>query len=418
METLLAGLRALDLTGEQGYFCGQVLAKLGVEVIKVERPGGDPGRSVGPFAGDIPGPERSLAWFAGNAGKKAITLDIETPRGRELLLQLAANADFLLESFAPGHLDSLGLDYATLSARNPGLIVTSITPFGPTGPYRDYAGTDLVVSALAGVLSLIGPPDLPPSRMPGELSYAMGGAHAALGTMVAFQQRELTGKGQRVHASLFEALVQCFYRATAIWDNDRILLLRQNFYRGPDGVTQRDGSFPTVWDCADGRVFYAIDFTLPKTLLAPQVLLQWMYDDGHDAGELGQVDWDNFDAPTMLTPERRERWTGIIQAFLNRHTLKELFEEGMVRRLGFAPIFSLPDVLESVQLEERNYWHDVEHKALGRSITYPGHLFLSSETECPLPTRPPCVGEHNREVFANAGLSAAEIDALEAERVI
>jgi crotonobetainyl-CoA:carnitine CoA-transferase CaiB-like acyl-CoA transferase len=418
METLLTGLRALDLTDETGYFCGQVLARLGVEVIKVERPGGDAGRLIGPFYGDVPDKERSINWYAGNATKKGITLNVEDERGRLLFKRLAAGADFVVESFAPGYLDSLGLGYARLSEVNPGLIMTSITPFGDDGPYRDYVATDLVVNALAGVMSLIGPMSGPPSRMAGDLSYAMGGGHAALGTLVAYYQRELTGKGQHVREHLMESLIQVFYRATSMWDNDGICFLREDYFSDAAGRVTKEGGLPNLWDCQDGRVFFTIDFSLPKSLVAPAALVQWMRDDGYDAGELGEVDWDHFD-PGTLTEARKQAWAATISGFFAGHTMQELFEQGMARKLGPVPILKVSDTLEHEQLAARGYWREVEHADLGRSVRYPGHLFLASETENARPARAPHAGEHNAVVYGQElGLSADEMASLREAHVI
>ena len=133
---MLSGLRALDLTGELGFFCGKLLAEFGVDVIKVEKPGGDPARKYGPFYQDTPDPEKSLYWLAFNDSKRGITLNIATDEGREIFKKLVRKADFIIESFRPGYLEGLGLGYPQLSGINPGLIMTSITPFGQTGPYR------------------------------------------------------------------------------------------------------------------------------------------------------------------------------------------------------------------------------------------------------------------------------------------
>jgi crotonobetainyl-CoA:carnitine CoA-transferase CaiB-like acyl-CoA transferase len=132
-EPLLSPYRALDLTDEKGFFCGRILGDFGVDVIKIEPPGGDPSRRIGPFYHDIPDPEKSLHWFAYNANKRGITLNIETADGRELFRRLVKTADFVIESFPPGYMDKIGLGYASLSQINPGIIMTSITPFGQTG---------------------------------------------------------------------------------------------------------------------------------------------------------------------------------------------------------------------------------------------------------------------------------------------
>ena len=132
--------RVLDLTDDKGQFCGRLLADLGCEVIKIEKPGGDPARWIGPFYHDIPDPDKSLSWFANNRGKKSVTLDIESDDGRSRLRNLVKDADVVIESFDPGYLDRLGLGYAELSRISPHVVMASITPFGQTGPYRDYQG--------------------------------------------------------------------------------------------------------------------------------------------------------------------------------------------------------------------------------------------------------------------------------------
>src|SRR5512143_3773309 len=125
---MLNGLRALDLTNEIGFFCGKLLGQFGVDVIKIERPGGDPARLKGPFYHDITDPEKSLYWLAFNGSKRGITLNIEDHEGRDILKDLIKKADFIIESFRPGYLESLGLGYAHLEVINPRLIMTAITP--------------------------------------------------------------------------------------------------------------------------------------------------------------------------------------------------------------------------------------------------------------------------------------------------
>lgn len=417
MATLLSGFRALDLTEETGYFCGYVLAKLGIEVIKVERPGGDPGRLIGPFYGDVPGKERSLNWFVRNANKKGITLNIETEKGRELFKRLVMKSDFLVESFSPGYLDSLGLGYAELSRLNPRLIMTSITPFGTEGPYKEYVASDLTIMALSGVSSLIGPMDKPPSRLPGDMSYCFAGGHAAVATLVAHYHRELTGEGQQINASLLEGLIQLYWRTPWQWENDRVLVLREDYFRSADGSLNRESSFPCFWQCKDGKVLFYPGFGASRALSTPKELVQWMIEDGVDVGDLAEVDWERFDA-SMLTPERIQDWTNAINRFLAKHTRQELFEQSMVRKLGMSPVLNVPEVLEHEQLEARSYWQEVEHPELGRKVLYPGHLFLASETENQKPERAPHVGEHNEQVWQEVGLSPQEMLSLKEAGII
>jgi len=151
-----AGLRVLELADEKGQFCGKLLGDLGADVVKIEPPGGERSRQVGPFLDDIPHPERSLSFWYYNTSKRGITLNLETADGRQLFGLLAATADVILETFRPGFLASLGLDYEALSQQNPGLIMCSLTPFGQTGPWRDYLSSDLLHMAAGGEMASSG----------------------------------------------------------------------------------------------------------------------------------------------------------------------------------------------------------------------------------------------------------------------
>ena len=152
----LAGLRVLELADETGQFCGKLLGDLGADVVKIEPPGGEPTRHVGPFLDDIPHPERSLSFWYYNTSKRGITLNLQTADGRELFRRLAAASDVILETFRPGFLASLGLDCESLSKQNPGLIICALTPFGQTGPWRDYLSSDLLHMAAGGEMASSG----------------------------------------------------------------------------------------------------------------------------------------------------------------------------------------------------------------------------------------------------------------------
>ena len=165
IDFLLDPYRVLDLCDERGLLAGKILADMGADVVQVEPPGGSPARNVGPFHGDDPNPEKSLVWWAYAAKKRSITLDLENRDGQDLLRKLVAKSDFLIESFAPGYLENLGLDYGQLSAINPRLVMVSITPFGQDGPYSNYQASDIVGMALGGFMYLTGDDDRAPVRI-------------------------------------------------------------------------------------------------------------------------------------------------------------------------------------------------------------------------------------------------------------
>ena len=159
----LSDVRVLDLTDEKGVYCAKLLADLGADVIRIEKPGGDPMRRLGPFFNDSMKKEESLFWFNFNTSKRGITLNIENRDGQEILKKLVETSDVLIESYAPGYLDSLGIGYKALSELNPGLIFASITGFGQTGPYKDFKSSDVVAVAMSGLMYIGGFPDRAPS---------------------------------------------------------------------------------------------------------------------------------------------------------------------------------------------------------------------------------------------------------------
>ncbi len=167
----LSGLKVLDLAGPIGVYCTKLLADLGADVIRVEPPRGDAMRELGPFYGDSPDPEKSLYWWHYNTSKRSVTLDIEKPEGRQVFKRLVGWADVVVETFEPGYLDRLGLGYEALRAINPRVVVTSITPFGQTGPYAHFKGPDIVGQAMSGLMSTVGAPDRPPYPVASENGY-------------------------------------------------------------------------------------------------------------------------------------------------------------------------------------------------------------------------------------------------------
>ncbi|HZH81755.1 MAG TPA: CoA transferase, partial [Phototrophicaceae bacterium] len=202
----LAGLRVLDLTGRMGGYCGLLLANLGAEVILIESPEGDSMRREGPFRDDEPDPEKSLSFAAYHTNKNGIVLDLETGNGQETLQMLARGADVLLEDKPVRFLDRQHLGFSALRELNPKLILTSITGFGQSGPYRDFKAPSIVAFAMGGLMSVCGHPGRAPLMGPCDIAYHLASVHAAFGTLVALFNRRESGRGEHVEVSLQEVL--------------------------------------------------------------------------------------------------------------------------------------------------------------------------------------------------------------------
>ena len=284
-DMLLAPYRVLDLSDERGLLCGRILADLGADVLQVEPPHGSSARNIGPFYEDVPDRERSMFWWSYAANKRSITLDPSTNDGRALLLRLVDTADFLVESSLPGYMQSLGLDYDSLQAVNPRLVMVSITPFGQDGPYSQYMASDLTGVALGGLLYMTGDHDRPPVQIGYPQFYLLGGAGGATGAMLAHNHRALTGEGQHVDVSCQQAVAKALSQAPQSWDVEGVLVKRMGAYRMHTGGMLRRVN----WTCKDGFVNYQLS-TGPGGGRSMRALLQWMDEKGMGDEELNQID--------------------------------------------------------------------------------------------------------------------------------
>src|SRR5437660_1019732 len=253
----LAGLRILELADEKGQVCGKLMGDLGADVIKIELPGGEAPRRVGPFLDDIPHPERSLSFWYYNTSKRGITLNLETADGRQLFHRLAAAADVILETFPPGFLASLGLDYESLRKQNPALILCALTPFGQTGPWPDYLSSDLLHMAAGGEMASSGydeadVPNAPLIAPGGGNAWHMGCHFAYMAIMAALDYRTVAGQGQYIDASIHEACALTTESAIANYIYRGEVVRRQtgrHHAAGPTPRTQfraRDGTYVTA----------------------------------------------------------------------------------------------------------------------------------------------------------------------------
>ncbi len=412
MARLLDGFRILDLSDEKGFFCGRILAELGADVIKVEPPGGDPIRRRGPWIGGVADPERSIDWLAYNASKRGVTLDPTTARGRELLDRLCERADALIESYDPETLAAARLDFATLGAAHPQLVVCSITPFGRTGPYAAWRASDLTVTAMGGNMALTGDPDRAPLRCTMPASYYHGGAEAAAGVLVALNARRRLGRGQHVDVSLQACVVGTIMTGASQWALDKRERKRTGASYPVSKTLQRE-----VWPCKDGFVSYALRGG-PARIPGLIATAKWMAEEGIDAPAWQGRDWSKYNH-NDLTQEEVDALSEPLARFFLGKTMRELFTESIRRGVMLAPVNDAREIAASEQLAAREFFVEVEDE--GRGLTYRlparfARLTPPFETDVRFPA--PRIGEHNAEVYGEVGVGAAELEELRRAGVI
>ncbi len=406
----LDGYRALDLTDASGIFCTRVLAGLGADVVRIEPPGGDPLRQRGPFYGGTPNPEKSLYWFHFNFNKRSITLDVAAPEGRDLLKRLARGADFFVECSPPGYLDRLGLGYQALSALNPRLIVTSITPYGQTGPYSQRVGTDITLCAAGGLSFVIGDTDTPPAWTNSELAYHQGGAQAAVGTMMAHYYREATGEGQHVDVSIQECIMVGMKPVDMYFKVDGQVPVRRWYTSVFPGAPYR----PTIYKAKDGWVVGA-----PSYWPGRDRVRDWLVSEGLGQ-DLFDPSWDGFYLRGEEgTPEQMQRLNEVFASFCGAHTLAELVKPGQDRGVHMGGVYSARDLVANPHLKARGFFQELDHPELETRLVYPGAPFQLSETPWRMERRAPLPGEHNKEIYmGELGLSGKELASLKSRSVI
>lgn len=412
---LLSSFRVLDLTDELGFLCGKVLGDLGADVIKIERPGGDPSRKIGPFFHDQPDPEKSLYWFGFNNNKRGVTLNLENFRGKELFAKLVAAADFVIESFMPGYLDQLDLGYPALARINPRLVHTSITPFGQTGPYSRFRGSDIEIMAMSGCMSLTGNPDRPPLRITFPQSYHWTGSYAAVGALAAHFHRQRTGEGQQVDVSAQACMLWAFSHAHTFWDLNRHLEKRAGAFMTGRSIT--GAKMRVFWLCKDGYLNFII-YGGEAGRKTNQALVEWMDSKKMAPEFLKRKKWKSFNI-AEVTQEEIDRMEEPIARFFQQVTKKEFFEEVIQREMLGYPVATVGEIFQDPQLQSRKFWQEVHHPELGGSILYPGGFARFSEGPCQIWRRAPLIGEHNEELYCGElGLKKEELARLKREGVI
>ena len=399
---MLAPYRVLDLSDERGLLCGQILADLGADVIAVEPPGGSSARSVGPFDGEMQGPESSLFWRSFARNKRSLILDLESVEGREQLLGLAAGAHFLVESSTPGRLAELGLGYDDLAAINPALVYVSITGFGQDGPKSRYTAPDLVVSASACML--FGDPDRPPVSMAVPQAYLHASAEAAGAALIAHRERQRSGRGQHVDVSAQQATAQAsqsFILATAIGDCDPERL-RGGIKLGPLAV-------PQVWRTSDGHACVTVLFG-PAFGPFARRLMEWVHEEGFCDDATRDKDWIAY-LDLLLSGrepmEEYERVLASVASLVRSKSKAELLAAALERRLLIAPFLNIDELVSSPQLAAREYWRELDPEGGDAEAKGPGPFARLSETPIAYRRRAPRLGEHTEEVLADSGQAAS-----------
>jgi len=392
-DSLLREIRVLDLADEKASFCSKLLADMGACVIKIEKPGGDTSRSIGPFLKNTPHPERSLFFCYNNTNKLGITLNLENSDGREIFCRLVKGTDIVIETFPPGYLKELGLGFEILSELNPRLILVSVTGFGQNGPRTNHKCCDLVASAMSGQMYVSGSPSTPPLKPFGEQSYYTASLFAAVGMLLALRKRNQSGKGEHIDISLQEAATSTLEHVMIRYFYDHIIPKRQ-------GSLYWNNAFCIV-PCKDG-------FILVTLLHQWETLVEWMDSEGM-ADDLIDERW-NDEAYRL---QHRDHIIEVLKRWTKTHTTSELFESGQLMGFPWAPIHSPKEVLESPQLKARGYFKSVEHPEIDESLKYPGVPYKFNSSLPKQWKRAPLIGEDNVRVFqGQLGLTKQEIQRL------
>jgi benzylsuccinate CoA-transferase BbsE subunit len=414
-QKLLGGYRVLDLADEKGDFCTQVLASLGADVIKVERPEGSPTRGIGPFLKDTLGSKQSLYWNAYNRGKRGITLNIDCDDGKDLLRDLCATADIVVESFKPGYLAARGLGYEILNRLNSALVLTSITPFGQNGSYCDFSASDLVCWSMGGFAYLTGDADRPPVQVSFPQAYLAGSLEAAVATMMALYYRELSGEGQHVDVSIQASVAKNLMNAPLFWETNGVNLRRAGAFRV--GITLSTGQ-RVIWPCRDGAVSFFF-WGGKGGARTNRSLVECMDEEGIVPEFMKEINWDEFDM-AVAARDLFEKINEHVGEYFRSHTKKELFEKAIKKKMTLYPVQDASDIVADESLRAAGFWEDIYHEHLQTLLNFPGLPFILSDKELTAQgRRAPLLGEHNEEIYrGELGLSLEEMASLKEREVL
>lgn len=398
-DGLMARIRVLDLADEKASFCSKILADLGARVIKVEKPGGDSSRRIGPFWKNSRGCEKSLSFSYNNTNKLGVTLDLESVVGSELFVRLVKNNDVVVESFPSGYLDRLGLSFETLSGVNPSVIMISLTGFGQNGPRRDFKSCDMVASALGGQMHVCGSPSLPPIKAHGQQSYLTASLYGALGVLLALRKRGKTGRGDHIDISLQEAVASTLEHVMIRYFHEQVVAQRRGNRHWND--------FFCILPCKDGSI-HLTPFVEWETLVG-------LLESEGKSEDLKDEKWKD----ETYRVKHLDHVLDVLRKWTKGHLVEELFQLGQLMRFPWAPVRCPSEILACPQLKARGFFVDLEHRELGAVLRYPGLPYRFSPPHSMPRKKAPLVGEDNLQVYqGELGLGNTELEGLSHKGII
>lgn len=408
----LDGVRVLEI-GDRGEAAGLLLAAAGADVIRVELPGtGSRGRRQGPFVADQPGSERSLHHAYFNANKRGVTLDPSIPDGAQIWRRMLERADVVIDSTHPGELDELGAGHESHKSliEEGKLIWCCITPFGLTGPWKDWEVNDLVQIALGGPMMSTGydDHDIAPIRPDGEHSIWMGGEFGAIGILAALFERETSGLGQVIDVSIHECISCTVEGAFPNWEYAQRLVQRQTGRHSSPARTA-----PWQFQAADGNYINLMGGGIPRTRGNWKELMDWL-DEFQAAEDLRDPKYEAaVHSDPMIATEERARIAEVIGKFVTSRPAEEVYRRGQSLHLPWAVIRRPEQNLDDPHWQARGFFGKTQVPGFDGDVQIPIAPYILSETPNSIRRRAPMLGEHNFEVFnGELGLNTNQLVAI------
>ncbi|MGH2586339.1 MAG: CaiB/BaiF CoA transferase family protein [Dehalococcoidia bacterium] len=391
MTDALEGITVLDLTSHiAGPYATKLLADLGARVIKVERPGGDPARALGPFLHDQPGPERSATFQFLNTNKEAVVLDLKWAAARQVVYDLLPRVDLVVTGFPPAVAERLGMNPETLRARAD-VPVLAITNFGRSGPYRDYALSETALYAMGGEMFSHGLTEQEPLKLGGTAALLQCGAMAAIAALGAIHAWEAHRVGQVVDLALFDVQINSVDRRSSAILGFRWTGRVLQRPLGPGG-----GLVGGVYPVADGFVEVTATFGNYWQRFVEMV----------DDDRLREAKWQN--PAWLIDPAAKEEADGIVYPWMLSRTRQQVWEAARRAKAMVAPLFTAQDLVNDPVLRERGLWTEIEHAVLGR-VPMIGRPYVLEQTPWRIRTPAPLLGQHTEGVLRGLGYDDARI---------